>query len=221
MEFGFIFDMDGVLVNSNPFHKIAWKNFLLAKGYPFTDELFDTVISGRTGNTTLGMIMDKEMPDRVVAGYLKEIDLEFRKIFGATEECIHFPGLYEFLEAIKSAGIKTALATSAPTENVNQAIEKLQLQDYFHVIIDKNDVSLGKPDPEVYLTTLARLGVSKDNCVVFEDSKAGVQSALGAGLRVVGISSSHTRKELMDEGVAMVIKDFTNLNLNEILNLER
>ena len=220
MEYGLIFDMDGVLVNSNPYHRIAWKNFLLAKGYPFTDDLFDTVISGRIGNTSLRMIMGQEMPDRVVAGYLEEIDLEFREIFGATEECIHFPGLYEFLETIKSAGIKTALATSAPTGNVNQAIVKLRLQDYFQVIIDKNDVSRGKPDPEVYLTTLARLGIRKDNCVVFEDSKAGVQSALGAGLRVVGISSSHSRKELLDEGVSMVIEDFTNLNLKKILNLE-
>jgi len=219
MEFGLIFDMDGVLVNSNPFHKIAWKNFLGREGYPFTDDLFDTVISGRTGNTTLPIIMGKELPETVVLGYLDEIDHEFRKIFEATVETIHFPGLYEFLEVIKSVGIKTALATSASTENVHQTLEKLKLQDFFHVIIDKNDVKRGKPDPEVYLTTLNRLGVRKDNCVVFEDSKAGVQSALGAGLRVVGISSSHTPKELLEEGVAMVIKDFTNLNLNEILAL--
>ena len=164
--------------------------------------------------------MGEELPAKVVSGYLKEIDLEYRKIFGATEETIHFPGLYEFLEAIKSAGIRTALATSASSENVTQALEKLRLQDYFHVIIDKNDVTRGKPDPEVYLTTVKRLGISKERCVVVEDSKAGIQSALGAGLRVVGISSSHTREELLDEGVDIVIDDFTNLNLNEILNLE-
>jgi beta-phosphoglucomutase-like phosphatase (HAD superfamily) len=159
MDYGLIFDMDGVLVNSNPFHKIAWGNFLIGKGYPFTDELFDTIISGRTGNTSLGMIMGEEIP------------------------------------------------------------EKLGLEDYFSHIIDKNDVRRGKPDPEGYLTTLNRLKVSKANCLVFEDSKAGVQAALAAGLRVIGISSSHTEEELLEEGVTMVIKDFTNLNLNEILNL--
>ena len=115
MEYGFIFDMDGVLVNSNPFHKIAWGNLLMTRGYPFSDELFDTIISGRTGNSSLPMIVGEEVPESVIAEYLEEIDLEFRKIFGATEECIYFPGLYEFLEAIKNAGIKTALATSAPT----------------------------------------------------------------------------------------------------------
>jgi HAD superfamily hydrolase (TIGR01509 family) len=220
MEYGLIFDMDGVLVNSNPFHKIAWGNFLIEKGYPFTDELFDTIISGRTGNTSLGMIMGEEIPEKLISGYLKEIDQEFQQIFGATEESVHFPGLFEFLDAIKSNGIKRALATSAPTGNVSQAIDKLGLQNYFHVIIDKNDVTRGKPDPEVYLTTLARLGVSKANCLVFEDSKAGVQAALAAGLRVIGISSSHTEEELLEEGVTMVIKDFTNLSLNDILNLE-
>ena len=219
MEYGLILDMDGVLVNSNPFHKIAWKNFLLGKGYPYSDELFDTVISGKTGDTSLPIIFGKEVPEKVMSGYLEEIDLEFRKIFGATEETIHFPGLYEFLDAIKSSGIRTALATSAPSENVTQALEKLRLQDYFHVIINKNDVTRGKPDPEVYLTTVKRLGINKGKCVVVEDSKAGIQSALGAGLRVIGFSSSHTREELLDEGVDMVIDDFTNLNVNEILKI--
>ncbi len=219
MEYGLIFDMDGVLVNSNPFHKIAWRNFLIGKGYPFTDELFDTVISGRTGNTSLPMILGEALPEKVISGYMEEIDHEFRKIFGATQETIYFSGLYEFLDTIKFNGIKRALATSAPTENVSQAIDKLGLQDYFHVIIDKNDVSRGKPNPEVYLTAVNRLKLSKANCVVFEDSKAGVQAALGAGLKVIGISSSHTEEELLEEGVTMVIKDFTDLNINEILNL--
>ncbi len=212
--------MDGVLVNSNPFHKIAWRNFLTGKGYPFTDELFDTTISGRMGNTSLPIIMGEELPEQVVSEYVAEIDTNFQCIFGATEESVHFPGLYEFLDEVRIAGIKTAMATSAPTGNVTLSLKKLGLEDYFSVIIDKNDVTRGKPDPEVYLTTLARLGVSKAKCLVFEDSKAGVQAALGAGLKVIGISSSHTEEELLEEGVSMVIKDFTNLNLSEILNLE-
>ena len=220
MEYGLIFDMDGVLVNSNPYHRIAWRNFLTGKGYPFTDELFDTIISGRMGNTSLRMIMGEALPEKVISGYVEEIDLEFQHIFGATQESVHFPGLYEFLDEVRTAGFKTAMATSAPTGNVTLSLEKLGLEDYFSHIIDKNDVTRGKPDPEVYLTTLARLGVSKAKCLVFEDSKAGVQAALGAGLRVIGISSTHTREELLDEGVTMVIKDFTNLNLNELLNLE-
>jgi beta-phosphoglucomutase len=219
MEYGLIFDMDGVLVNSNPSHRISWKNFLLRKGYPYSEELFDEVISGRTGNTTLRILMGDELTDQVVSEYIAEIDAEFQDIFGATEESVHFPGLYEFLDEVRMAGFKTALATSAATGNVTLSLKKLELEDYFSVIIDKNDVTRGKPDPEVYLASLARLGLSKARCLVIEDSKAGVQAALGAGLRVIGISTSHTREELLEEGVSMVIEDFTNLNIKELLNL--
>jgi beta-phosphoglucomutase len=219
MEYGLIFDMDGVLVNSNPYHRISWKNFLLRKGYPYSEELFDEVISGRTGNTTLRILMGDELTDQVVSEYIAEIDADFQDIFGATEESVHFPGLYEFLDEVRMAGFKTALATSAATGNVTLSLKKLGLEDYFSVIIDINDVTRGKPDPEVYLASLARLGVSKARCLVIEDSKAGVQAALGAGLRVIGISTSHTREELLEEGVSMVIEDFTNLNIKELLDI--
>jgi HAD superfamily hydrolase (TIGR01509 family) len=219
MEYGLIFDMDGVIVNSNPYHRISWKNFLLRKGYPYSEELFDEVISGRTGNTTLGILMGNELSEQVVSEYLAEIDAEFQDIFGATEEWVHVPGLYEFLDKVRIAGFKTAMATSAPTGNVTLSLEKLGLEDYFSVVIDKNDVTRGKPDPEVYLTTMARMGMGNSKCLVFEDSKAGVQAAIGAGIKVIGISTSHTPEELLEEGVSMVVKDFTNLNMKEILTL--
>ena len=98
-------------------------------------------------------------------------------------------------------------------------LEKTNLRKYFDVILDKTDVTNGKPDPEVYLNTVNRLGTEKDRCVVFEDSRAGIQSAISAGLRVIGVTTGHSRKELLEEGVAMVIDDFRNLRLEEVINL--
>ena len=76
-----------------------------------------------------------------------------------------------------------------------------------------------KPDPEVYLKTVSKLGIIKDHCVVFEDSRAGINSAIDAGIKVIGVTSGHTREELLEEGVSMVIDDFTNLDLMEVNKL--
>ena len=219
MEIGLIFDMDGVIIDSNPFHKIAWRNFLLNKGVPYSDEIFDNVISGRNGPTNIRILMGQDLPEKIVCEYVAEIDGGFREILRNTEEIGPIPGLYEFLDAIQNSGFKTAMATSAPKGNIELVLEKLRLRNCFDVIVDGDDVTRGKPDPEVYLTTVEKLGVTKEQCIVFEDSRMGIRSALSAGLPVVGVSSSHNKEELLEEGVAMVIDDFKNLTLHEVLHL--
>ena len=125
------------------------------------------------------------------------------------------------MQAIKACGYKTALATSAPPGNVTLTLEKLNLQHYFDVILDQTDVTNGKPDPEVYLNTVDRLGIHKERCVVFEDSKAGIKSAISAGLKVIGVATGHTREELLEEGVEMVVDDFVDLNLEDVIKIIR
>ena len=85
------------------------------------------------------------------------------------------------------------------------------------MIFDMDGVIIdSKPDPEVYLTAVERLGIQTDRCVVFEDSRAGIRSALAAGLRVVGVTSGHSSEELLAEGVTMAIEDFTAITLDDI-----
>ena len=219
MEIGLIFDMDGVIIDSNPFHKNAWRNFLLNKGIPYSDEIFDNVISGRNGPTNIRSLMGQDLPEKIVCEYVAEIDGGFRELLRNTEDICPIPGLYEFLDAIQNSGFKTALATSAPPGNVDLVLERLDLRGYFDMILDSTDVTNGKPDPEIYLTAVKRLGVEKNLCIVFEDSRAGIESARNAGLLVIGVSTSHNRKELLEEGVSMVIDDFKNLTLHEVSNL--
>ena len=95
----------------------------------------------------------------------------------------------------------------------------MKLEGVFHTIVGKVDVVHGKPHPEVYLTTLERLGLPVERCLVFEDSKAGIQSARSAGMPVVGIASGHSMEELMDEGVDLAVKDFRELNLKQLIEL--
>jgi beta-phosphoglucomutase len=219
MEYGFIFDMDGVVIDSNPYHKIAWKKFLTGKGHHYDDQLFDDVLSGRTGPTSLRMLFGEDLPREQLELYLEEVDSNYQNIIREIEEVRPIAGVYEFLEQITSNGYRLALATSAPTLNIELGLQKLKLENTFEHIVGKVDVKHGKPHPEVYLTALERLGMAAENCIVFEDSMAGVESALGARLKVVGIASSHSREELLYKGVSLAVDDFVGLELEQILAL--
>lgn len=219
MEYGFIFDMDGVVINSNPYHKIAWEKFLQNKGIPEDDLFFENVLSGRTGPTSMRLIFGENLSPALRDEYLLEVDQGYQNILRQSEEKLAIAGIYNFLDLIREGGHRLALATSAPTLNIKLGLEKLQLEGVFKVIVGKVDVSEGKPHPEVYLTTLKGLGLPANKCIVFEDSKAGIQSARSAGLPVVGIASAHSKEELLEEGVSLAVDDFTKLELDQVIRL--
>jgi HAD superfamily hydrolase (TIGR01509 family) len=219
MEYGFIFDMDGVVIDSNPYHKIAWGKFLRGKGIPCDDQFFDNVLSGRTGPTSLNLIFGDNLPEALLEEYLAEVDENYQNILRQSEDVKPIAGLYEFLETIRANGHRLGLATSAPPLNIELGLEKLKLEGIFEVVIGKVDVVHGKPHPEVYLTTVERLGIPIEKCIVFEDSKAGIQSARSAGMPVVGIASGHSKEELLQEGVSLAVDNFTDLSLEQVTAL--
>ena len=221
MEYGMIFDMDGVVIDSNPYHKIAWEKFLSGQGVHFDDQLFENVLSGRTGPASLRIIFGDDLPRDKLDIFLEEVDSNYQTILREGDDVGAIAGIHEFLEQVSAKGIRMALATSAPELNIELGLEKLQLENTFEHIIGKVDVSHGKPHPEVYLTALRLLGLPADNCIVFEDSKPGIRAALGAGIKVVGIASGHSRRELLEEGVSLAVDDFTRLDLEEVLALIR
>ncbi len=120
------------------------------------------------------------------------------------------------MQDLKSAGCKIALATSAPTENVDLVLGKLGIFDMFDVLVDATLVNKGKPDPEIYLTTVTKLNCRTENCVVFEDSISGISSASGAGLTVIGLTTSHSKTELLDAGASLTIHDFSEISLTQL-----
>ncbi len=221
MEYGFIFDMDGVVIDSNPYHKIAWEKFLNGQGVSFDDQLFDNVLSGRTGPTSLRMLFGDDLSQENLDLYLDEVDSNYQNILRQSDDIKPIAGVHAFLDKISGNGMRLALATSAPELNIELGLQKLKLENTFEHIVGKVDVSHGKPHPEVYLRSLELLGMAAENCVVFEDSKAGIQSARSAGIQVVGIASGHSKEELLEEGVSLAVDDFTGLELEQILTLIR
>jgi HAD superfamily hydrolase (TIGR01509 family) len=144
-----------------------------------------------------------------------EKEAMFREIYKEKVETIsHY---LEFLNELKSRGFKTAVATSAPRANLDLIISTLQIKDKMDSMMSSEDVTFHKPNPEVYLKSAERVGVSASDCVVFEDSFSGVTAGLNAGMKVVGVLSTHTKEELPP--CDFYINDYSELNVDKILEL--
>ena len=189
-----IFDMDGVICHTNPYHSKAFRVFFEKRGLNPTDQEFAEHMFGKSNSYILKHFLGRE----IVGEEFKQMEDEkeglFREIYANEIEPIS--GFLNWLELLKTNGFKTGVATSAPRANLDLIMGKLGFEPHMESIMASEDVSKHKPDPEVYLTTAANLGVEPQNCLVFEDSFSGVSAAINAGMKVVGVLSSHTKEEL-------------------------
>jgi HAD superfamily hydrolase (TIGR01509 family) len=205
--------MDGVIIDSNPFHKISLKQFCKKYGYDLTEEQLREKIYGRTNKDWIVNVFGS-LDEQKLRAYGDEKEALFREIY--QNDIKPVDGLVDFLQKLEALRLPRAIATSAPRANVDFTLSKTGTGKYFPVILDESFVSKGKPDPEIYLKTAAALKFEPANCIVFEDSLSGVKAGKSAGCKVVGITTTHTREELHETD--LVIDDFTNLNPQELIN---
>jgi HAD superfamily hydrolase (TIGR01509 family) len=209
----FIFDMDGVIIDSNPFHKVALKQFCQKYGHDLSEEELKEKIYGRTNKDWIANVFGK-LDDKKLKAYADEKEALFRKLY---EQSIHaLTGLINFLDATERIGIPCAIATSAPRANVDFTLNRTGIEKYFPVILDESFVSKGKPDPEIYIKTVAALGLEPEMCVVFEDSLSGVEAGKRAGCKVVGLATTHTAEEL--SSTKLVINDFSEIDPKTLIS---
>jgi len=213
--FAVLFDMDGVIVDSNPYHKVALREFCTKHGYNLTEEDLRTRIYGRTNRGWITSLFG-EIPEEQLKQYGDEKEALYRKLYDKDIRAVN--GIEGFLESLDRLGIARGIGTSAPRANVDFTLSRTGLSRFFEVILDESFVSRGKPDPEIYLKTAAALGFHPSACIVIEDSLAGVESGLAAGSQVVAITTTHTREELTH--AHLIIDDFTQLTpdlLNQLM----
>ncbi len=213
MRVAFLFDMDGVIVDSNPAHKIALKQFCEKYGHHLSDEQLRTRIYGRTNKDWITNVFGK-LEAQQLKKYADEKEQLFRELYADTIRAVD--GLPDFLKQLDEQKLDRAIATSAPIENVDFTLEKTGLRKYFRTILDESFVERGKPDPEIYLKTAAALGYAPDHCIVLEDSLSGVKSGKAAGCKVVGITTTHTAEELSETD--LVIQDFKGLDPKKLIS---
>ncbi len=210
-SFAVIFDMDGVIVDTNPYHKISLKQFCEKYGYQLNEEDLISKIYGRTNNEWIRNIFGP-LPKEKILELGEEKEAMFRAIYKDVIKPVS--GLDDFLNALEEENIPKAIGTSAPRSNVDFVLEHTQLKKYFTTILDQSDVEHGKPNPEIYLKVADRLGFPPQQCIVFEDSLSCVESAQRAGAKVVGVSTTHSHQELAHTD--LVISDFKGLEPLEL-----
>ncbi len=212
-----IFDLDGTLVDSLPYHHESWRIFF--KNNNIKENDFSEIIKEYKGGGTLEL-MTSVFGDMYTRGELKKMSDDKEVIFRDIYKSKVYPieGLNKFLDNLKENNILLSIGSNAIRKNVLMTIEELGITNYFSSIICGDEVSRGKPDPEMYLKTLSNLKVSKNECIIFEDSIEGVEAARNADIKVVGVTSSQSSEKLKSVGAFKTINDYTKIRLDNIFN---
>jgi beta-phosphoglucomutase len=184
----FLFDMDGVIVDSDPTHKIAFKQHLAQYGIDCTDEYFLKNISGNNNFEVAEMVLGKGKTKAEYKQFGDAKEALFRTLY--RDVITPLPGVILFLQQLKKLGKKTAICTSAPIENLEFITNALNIGQYFNILLCEDDVTNFKPHPQVYNLAMERLGVNPTQSVVFEDSSRGTQAGLAANCSVVVVNNS-------------------------------
>jgi beta-phosphoglucomutase len=187
-----LWDVDGTLIDSSEYHWLSWQGALAAENFPVTREQFAKTFGQRN--------------DEILRSYFPRITpADIARVGDAKEEAYRrlirergirlLPGVRRWLEKLKEDGWLQAVASSAPLLNIEAIIAALKLESFFKAIASAEDVTAGKPDPQVFLAAARKLGVAPALCVVVEDAPAGTEAARRAGMRSIGVLSSHPKLE--------------------------
>jgi len=213
---GCIFDLDGVIVDTAKYHYLAWKKLATILNIDFT-EADNERLKGVSRMASLEIIL--EIGNRVYDEKTREeyASLKNKWYLDYINRMMPdeiLPGSLEFISELKYSGIKVALGSAS--RNTPLILERLGIGSLFDGIADGNVVSKAKPDPEVFLTAAKMIGVPSEECIVFEDAVAGVEAALKAGMRCVGIGSEKTLKD-----AHFVVSGLDKMNLRKLKALAK
>jgi HAD superfamily hydrolase (TIGR01509 family) len=201
--------MDGVIVDSHPAHREAWRLFLRSLGRVVSEPELDFVLDGRKREEILRHFLGTLSEDKVEE-YGNRKDECFRK---AALQVKPVPGVLEFVSTLRNAGIATAVATSASESRTRHTLEHLRLLRKMRVIVTGDDVAFGKPDPSIYCLACERLNVTPERALAVEDAVSGIQAARGAGLSCIGVASNQSSDKLKAAGAAYVVRNFLKVSL--------
>ena len=188
-----LWDMDGTLVDSGRLHHEAWRELMAGLGRTLSYEEFAATF-GLRNDAILRRLVDPAMSDAEVARIGDEKEARYRDLVRA-HGVAALPGALDWLARLAAAGWRQAIASSGPRANAAAIVDTLGLDGTFAAIVAAEDVTHGKPHPEVFLTAAARLAVPPARCVVLEDAPAGLDAGRRAGMPTVGVLSTHPHLE--------------------------
>ena len=193
LDFNVIWDMDGVIVDTREYHFESWHYTFQQHGINFTENDFQQRFGQRNDAIIHSVLKGKVTPENI-SEIANNKETYFRKI--VKDNIKPQPGAVELIKSLAKHGIKMALASSAPPENIELIIGNLGLRDCFQVIIPGEEVEESKPSPQLFLRAAEKLGVKPRDCIVFEDAIAGVEAAKRGGMYCIGVTATNTKDKL-------------------------
>jgi beta-phosphoglucomutase len=211
-----IFDMDGVLVNSNPYHLAKWVDFLDHHKISYKEEDLPELILGKRNDTAFEYFMGPDLTPEESKRLSEEIEETFRKVFKPHAKPL--PGLDAVIKECHSAGIPMAVASSAVRANIEFVVDALGYRQYFRTLVSGDEVTHAKPDPEIYLKAADHLGIDPADAVAFEDSYPGIGAVKNAGMKCVAIASTFPIERLIPLA-DLAVPSFEDINLERLRGL--
>ena len=204
---GFIFDLDGVIVDTAKYHYLAWRKLANELGFEFTEEQ-NEMFKGVSRKRCLEILLDIGEIDATQEQFdtwMVEKNVDYLQYIEKMDESEILPDVKKILNYLKKK--KQPIALGSASKNAQPILEKVGLLSYFDTIVDGNSVTKAKPDPEVFLIAAEQLGVAPEDCIVFEDAVAGIQAANSAQMISIGIGELRVLNE-----ADYVFKDFTEIS---------
>lgn len=211
---GFIFDLDGVIVDTAKYHYLAWKKLANQLGFDFTEEQ-NEMFKGVSRKRCLEILLeigDIKATQEQFDTWMVEKNVDYLQYIDKMDASEILPDVKKVLEFLVAN--KQPIALGSASKNAQPILEKVGLLPYFDSIVDGNNVTKAKPDPEVFLIAAKQLGVNPENCVVFEDAVAGIEAANNANMISIGIGDENVLNK-----ADYNFKDFTEMPSDFLSNL--
>ncbi|QRN99058.1 HAD family phosphatase [Archangium violaceum] len=204
-----IFDMDGTLVDNMLFHARAWVSMSQSLGLDVPVERFEREFAGKRNEEIFPALLGRPVPPEELARLAERKESHYRELYAPHLSPLR--GTRELLARLRGAGLQLAVATAAPSANRTFVLDGLELRPHFSHVVGAEDVTRGKPAPDIFLAAARALCVEPSACVVFEDAVNGIRAARAAGMLAVGVTTMTPAEVLLEAGAHWVIGDFTTL----------
>jgi beta-phosphoglucomutase len=188
-----IWDLDGTLIDSSAFHWEAWQEVMTSENLNLTYEDYLSDFGKRNDEILRGRLGDK-ITDADIARITRAKEEKYRDLVRGRGLKL-LPGAEYWLRQLKADSFLQALATSSPRGNIDAVFTALGVERYFDVVVSAEEVKQGKPAPDVFLAAAEKLGVAPTSCIVIEDAPAGIEAAHRAGMKAVGVRTTHPQIE--------------------------
>ena len=209
-----IWDMDGVIADTAPYHFRAWQEVFGKLGTSYTEDDFRRNF-GKRNDTIIRNILGSEISPSEIEAIAADKEESFRK--RARENIKPLPGAIELLQSLNKRGFSQALGSSAPIENIKLVTRELDIEGFFQVIVSGREVKEGKPSPQGFLLAAARLGVRPQDCVVIEDAMAGVTAAKQASMSCIAVTTTNDSTQLAEAD--LVVDTLEKVSVSDLASL--